>query len=770
MKKQVFLWAGILVSCLWQISFAQSELFYNFQVKTPSQKPQGGVRVTAVETTTFDYAVFYTNSEGIAKIHLTKGDRWSINVGDMKSIEVVDMPTDGTRQEEGFAVLDTAVWNRNNTPLADRVDVKLEEVRTNWSYHHVAADGKCLLAIKLKDRIGTAWGAIPVKLVSAGQALQFVTLTDGNGHACFEVDPGLYELDVDGEEGFAKIAIPADTSRIEITYQFSRKDFSEHVNEEGYTVQKLNHKQGRVSGRVLVELMVKKENGNPANQRVVIRQANSKKQFLGYTDQEGQVNFMLPRGFDYSVNFEFHENAKTIDLTAEESTEQMILLVDYKPEERLAHPERFLPTKDELKTYDLNNVLTGQYADTPDDNLINFHAKWGNNKIGSGSQEAVMEMGFSVKSGYKPKQTGKPVNLVFVLDKSGSMSFERIDILKYAMRNMVEALRPEDKVSLVVFDTKATVAYPFAPADKDHIKDVVYAIEAAGGTSIYEGLKIGYKELKKAFNPAATNRVILLTDGYGSKPVDEILDLSKVYFGKGISVSTIGIGAGYNHNLLNLLSQYSGGMAHQAIDNMALTDAFKKEFESLMYPLASDVKIKVTYNDEILFEQLHGIPLLEEGKDFVTFGLANIFTSMNQTALLKFKLDNPTPALVREPVLVTMSYFDEQKRMPVNITQELPLEWTEETDLEIVTTEQQKRTYTLAVINQCNKVIADLCENGAYEGAKKQIKETLRAIQKTNGNKFSADFKPYIKQLEDYLIAIESAIKAGKIPDNIVLE
>jgi Ca-activated chloride channel family protein len=652
----------------------------------------------------------------------------------------------------------------------DRKEVDINILQVNYPSDHVAPDGRCLLVVELKDRVGMAWGSIPVQLVNPSQALQLNTMTDGQGYACFEVDPGLYELDVDGEKGFARVAIPNDTSRIEISYQFARKDFSEHVNPEGYTIQKLNDHQKCVTGRVLVELMVRKENGSPANQRVEIRQANSTTQYLGYTDQEGQVNFMLPRGHDYSVNFEFQENAETIDLTSEESTGQMILWVDYLPEERLAHPERFLPTKDELKTYDLNNVLTGQYEDTPDDNLINFHARWGNKKIGSGSQEAIMEMGFSVKSGYKPTQTGKPVNLVFVLDKSGSMSFERIDILKHAMRKMVEELRPEDKVSVVVFDTKATVAYPFAPANKDRIKDVVYAVQADGGTSIYEGLKMGYKDLKKAFDPNATNRVILLTDGYGSKPVDDVLALSQSYFQKGISVSTIGIGAGYNHNLLTLLSQYSGGMAHQAIDNLALTDAFKKEFQSLMYPLASNVKVTVSYNNQIVFEQLHGIPLQKEGNGKVEFSLANIFTSMNQTALLKFKLDNPTPAIANEPVVVTMTYFDEQKGMPVEISQSLPLEWTDETDLEIVTTEQQKRIYTLAVINQCNKIIADLCENGEYEGARQQIKETLRAIKKTNDNKFSADFKPYIEQLEHYLIAIESAIKAGQHPKDVVME
>lgn len=759
MKKIVFLWAVILMSLFYQNAFSQAQLVYHYLVKDLNQKPQPGVRVTAVETTTFDYLVFSTNQDGIAEIKISSGKQWSLNVGEMRSVEMLNIPNDGTREMSGQIALDPVLWKLDHSPLADRSQIVFAEIRQTLPKGYEANSGNCLVTITLKDRLANPWANIRLELVNPSGRLTTTAFTDGEGVARFEVAPGCYEVDVDGESGFKRISVPSDTSRMDFTYGFIRKDFTETLNQEGQMVQKLNEPQKTVSNRVYVELMVTRQNGNPANEKVVIRTANAQDMFMGYTNQEGQVNFMLPKGHVYSVNFDYQENAATVDLTAMETTGRLRLVVPYVPDERLAHPERFLPQKDELKIFDLNHALTARYANTPDDHLVNFHARWGNNRIGSGAQEVVLEMGFSVKENITPQAVNKPVNLVFVLDKSGSMSFERIDFLKFAMAEMIEELRPEDRACIVVFDTQAAVAYPLSTAEPNRLKDVVYAIQATGGTSIYEGLKLGYQNISKAFDPEATNRVILLTDGYGSKPVDEILDLSKTYFDKGIAVSTMGIGAGYNYNLLSLLSQYSGGLAHQVCDNKDMTGAFASEFESIMYPLASNFQVTVMYNEEIVYKTLFGIPDVKEGKDYVNFRIPHIFSSMNQTALMKFRLDNPTPEIADKPVIIKVNYYDEQKRQPVEIVKEMKLEWTDETDLEIVTTEQQKRIYSLAVINQCNKVIADLCENSEFEAAEKQVKETLRALKHTNNDKFSADLMPYVKQLEDYLTAIQTALK-----------
>lgn len=770
MKKLDTLWAVILLLLFFSNAFGQTLLKYNYTVNDLDQKPKAGVRVTAVETTTFDYMVFYTNQNGVAEITLSTGNEWSLNVGDMKGVEVLKMPEQGIQEVSSQVTLDPVMWELDNSPLADRSEIAFKQLKQSIPEGYEAQGENCIVAVELKDRLSNPWANIEVNLTSPAQRLSISAMTDGNGIARLEVPSGFYELDVDGERGFRRVGVPADTNLVELSYTFVRKDFTESVNQEGNTIQRLNETQKVVSNRVYLKLMITKQQGNLFNEKVLIRTANSAETYVAYTDQEGQVEFMLPKGHTYSVNFEYQENAATIDLTRMITTGRMILVVPYKPDERLAHPEYFLPKNEELKIFDINNMLTSRYEDTPDDNLVNFHAKWGNKKIGSGSQEVILEMGFSVKSGIKPQPVDKPVNLVFVLDKSGSMSFERMDFLKFAMSKMIEEMRPEDRASIVVFDTKAAIAYPLQPTDKDRLKDVVYAIQAGGGTSIYEGLKLGYENMSKAFDPFATNRVILLTDGYGSKPVDEILDMSQKYFNKGLAVSTIGIGASYNHNLLTLLSQYSGGLSHQVCDNLDIETAFQEEFESVLQPLASNFQVTVMYNDEIIYNTLFGIPEVDQGNDYVNFKIPNIFASMNQSALMKFKLDNPTPDLVNKPVIIRVTYFDEQKMQPVEIVKEMYLEWTDETDLEIVKTEEQKRLYSLAVINQCNKVIADLCENEDFEEAEMQIKETLRALKKTNDDKFSADLKPYIKQLEDYLTAIQTAIKKKPKKKDVQLE
>ena len=123
-----------------------------------------------------------------------------------------------------------------------------------------------------------------------------------------------------------------------------------------------------------------------------------------------------------------------------------------------------------------------------------------------------------------------------MLDRSGSMSGENIDMLKAAMEKFIHKLRPQDKVSLVFFNSESALASKQELVNKPNLLNLVAALTASGGTNIYDGLKMGYEQVSSTFEANSTNRVILLTDGYGSKPIDFILEQSEKYFKKGISV------------------------------------------------------------------------------------------------------------------------------------------------------------------------------------------------------------------------------------------
>lgn len=329
------------------------------------------------------------------------------------------------------------------------------------------------------------------------------------------------------------------------------------------------------------------------------------------------------------------------------------------------------------------------------------------------------------------------------------------------MLDFIEKLRPEDRVAIVFFDTEAVLAFGGEKFDKKHLQDVIRAAQADGGTNIYEGLKLGYEVVEKNKLSNSVNRVILLTDGYCQNPVDMTVDLSKNYFSKGISVSTIGVGTGYNQALLTLLSQYSGGLVHQTVTSEGISLALEKEFESLLYPIASNLKVKVIYNDRVIYKTLYGIPEKSNTDHTVVFELPKVFSSLNQMALMKFKIENPDRDIDKNKIRIEISYFDEIKQQEINLTKETNLEWTDETDAEFIQDAHMKNIYSIAVINQAFKVIADFCDSKDYTGAKGLINETLKSLKVINGERYSEDLIPLIEELKQTLIYLDRVILKG---------
>jgi len=338
------------------------------------------------------------------------------------------------------------------------------------------------------------------------------------------------------------------------------------------------------------------------------------------------------------------------------------------------------------------------------------------------------------------------------------MSGENMDILKQSMLSFIDKLRPMDKVSFIFFDDEQVLAYPQGSVNKNVLKDIIYTLEADGGTNIYDGLSMGYEQVSKTFNPKGTNRIILLTDGYGSKPVDFILKQSERYFKKGISVSTIGVGYDYNNSLLSVLSKYSGGFEHSVIESSGIDKALLAEFESLFTPTASNLKVVVKYNNKIIYKTLYGIPEHKNSNNMVSFQLPHVFASLNKMALVKFKLENPDKSIENKPITVNVSYFDESLQQNVSIVKEMPLEWTNETNIEMIYDDNLKQVYSVAIINQAMKAIADLCDVKDYKGAKKNVAKTLKALDKINQERFKPELIPLIHELKDYMKALDTVI------------
>jgi Ca-activated chloride channel homolog len=190
-----------------------------------------------------------------------------------------------------------------------------------------------------------------------------------------------------------------------------------------------------------------------------------------------------------------------------------------------------------------------------------------------------------------------PVNLALVIDKSGSMQGERIRQAREAAAAVVNRLRDDDIVSVVTFDSVVTVVVPATRAtDRAAIVRNIETIEANGSTALYGGVAKGVAETRKFLARDHVNRVILLSDGQanvGPSSPGALGELGAAVAKDGMAVTTIGLGLGYNEDLMVRLARASDGN-HAFVQNADdLVAVFDREFGEATSVVAQEVEIRI---------------------------------------------------------------------------------------------------------------------------------------------------------------------------------
>jgi len=135
-----------------------------------------------------------------------------------------------------------------------------------------------------------------------------------------------------------------------------------------------------------------------------------------------------------------------------------------------------------------------------------------------------------------------PLNIVVVIDISGSMSGEKIEFAKEAACLVVDSVSEQDWIAVTVFDDEAQVIVPSRKADdKGAIKSHIRRIETEDGTCMYTGMRAGAREIAKQASRSNLSRMLLLTDGQ-TVGEDECLDIARREAKNKLVISTFGIG------------------------------------------------------------------------------------------------------------------------------------------------------------------------------------------------------------------------------------
>ncbi|WP_298238365.1 von Willebrand factor type A domain-containing protein [uncultured Algibacter sp.] len=193
-------------------------------------------------------------------------------------------------------------------------------------------------------------------------------------------------------------------------------------------------------------------------------------------------------------------------------------------------------------------------------------------------------------------------NLTFLLDVSGSMgSQNKLPLLKSAFKVLINQLREQDKVSIVVYAGAAGVVLePTSGKHKNKIFKALENLNSGGSTAGGAGIELAYKLAEKHFKKNGNNRVILATDGDFNVGASRDKAMEKLIEEKrksGVFLSVLGFGYGnYKDSKLETLADKGNGN-HAYIDNMQEAQkVFGKEFGGTLYTIAKDVKIQVEFN------------------------------------------------------------------------------------------------------------------------------------------------------------------------------
>ena len=195
-----------------------------------------------------------------------------------------------------------------------------------------------------------------------------------------------------------------------------------------------------------------------------------------------------------------------------------------------------------------------------------------------------------------------PRNLTFLIDVSGSMFSEnKLPLLKRALLLLVDQLRPEDKVAMVVYaGNSGLVLPPTSGREKAAIRNALTALEAGGSTNGAAGIELAYETAQKNFVKGGINRVILCTDGdfnVGTTSEGDLTRLIEQKREKGVFLTVLGFGMG------NLKDATMEKLADRGNGNYAYIDGIEearkvlvKEAGATLVTVAKDVKLQVEFN------------------------------------------------------------------------------------------------------------------------------------------------------------------------------
>lgn len=376
------------------------------------------------------------------------------------------------------------------------------------------------------------------------------------------------------------------------------------------------------------------------------------------------------------------------------------------------------------------------------------------------ADEAIIQIGFTTKRLGNEKEY-LPANICLVVDRSGSMDGEKMAKSKMALKEFVQKLRPQDYISIVIFDHLAEVLLPPTKAlNPAYLMTVIDKIEVRGSTDLNAGIKLGYEQVAKMADKKFANRVLLLSDALpntGEVNPDKISQTSSFYRETfDIEFVMVGVGDDYNYVAAKTLTQHPRCQTYFIYQPDDIIKTFRDEAESLIAPVAKSAVLDIHLGKKYELITFYGYENVVFSKNNIaSFFLKDMNAGLTQIVMMKVREIPDAPQTMQ----VNLKYWDVMKQQ--NITKQLNPSLISTSEAKVEQTSDVLKNYVISELALSLKEMAKLYQNGDAVAAYKSLQNAL-SIAKQNEH-FYADED--VKRMREIVSAYKVSLQNYAKPD-----
>jgi Ca-activated chloride channel family protein len=243
-----------------------------------------------------------------------------------------------------------------------------------------------------------------------------------------------------------------------------------------------------------------------------------------------------------------------------------------------------------------------------DPHLIEMSSETTTDLVPAG-EPAELAIRIRVSAGHVPSANRPPLDLVLLLDTSGSMEGKSIEALRAAAHDLVSRMSPRDHLAVVTFDSQARVVIPSAELTADAriaALEKIDHLEARGTTDMSDGMALALQQVSAGRAAGSIDRIVMLGDGVPNDPapMPSLIDQARA---ARISVTTLGLGVDIDEGLLGQIALETGGV-YRAVDKPeAVADVFDHELTRMQTVVGRNLYLQIQPGPGVTIDDMPGL-------------------------------------------------------------------------------------------------------------------------------------------------------------------